>query len=312
MPRIRVRGAAPALPITTDVSPEVSGGEGWDVGTTLAGGLGLAAAGYVANKLGAKSLLGKLLRGANTVRQQSMLSGLATPKSILGNVGAAGIASAERGSMAPLRELFSKATARDVAATYKANVPYPGASATPNWLPTPGRVMGAFDTATQNALQRAGLSAKEAAREVLQAPLPKRLAESLEGPVAQYLIPFRRTPFNQLMEGLQTVTPANIAANPKLSAAVGAAGAAHGYITSNDRYPLTIGLGTALASRYGVPYAVAAMIGRKLAGARTSGSIAGSMLPVSEYGITSGIEEPLRPFTEPAALTALQRLRGQR
>jgi hypothetical protein len=255
-------------------------------------------------------MIGKGFSALNSLRQQLMLSGLAVPKSLLGNVGAGVIASAERRSLAPIREVLSPATLREFIKTYKANVPYPGATRVPG--PTPGRVMGAADVATRQALQRAGLTEAEAAGEVLQTPLGGQLGEALDSPAARYLIPFRRTPFNQFLEGLKTLSKENIRKNPALLAAVGSAGAAHGAATSEERYPLTLGLGTAASARYGLPYALGAIAGRHLAGGRTGGSIAGTMLPVSEFGIETGITDPLRPFTDPAALVALRRLSGGR
>lgn len=311
MPRIRIRatgGTDPTVPDSTPdpltVQPEIED-EGFDLGDVVTGGAALAGAAALATR---PSMLGKLFRTANATRQQLMLSGLAVPKSILGNVGATAIESAERRSMAPLRELFSRQTARDIASHYKANVPYPGTPPLPG--PTPGRIMSAFDQATQGAMQRAGLTAKESARATLQTPLPGKLGEAMDSPAAQWLIPFRRTPFNQFMEGLDTLKGANIAKNPHVMGTVAGAGMAHGAATEEERYPLSIGLGTAAAGRYGIPYILAAIAGRKLAGGRTSAGLAGTILPVSEYGITSGIEDPLAAFTEPAALKALRQLAG--
>lgn len=303
MPRIRIR--TPELPTAPVDTPEVdSQDEGPGLGTTLAGGALALGAGVLASRM--PGLLGKLARGAQSLRQQSMLSGLAVPKSILGNIGAGVVASAERGSLAPIREVLSPQTFREAVANYRANVPYPGATSGPKWLPTPGRIMGATDEATQAALRRAGLTAEEAAREVLQAPLTGPLKSALDSPAAQYLIPFRRTPFNQFTEGLETLK----LRHPAVTGAAAGAGAIHGAATSDERYPLSLGLGTAFASRYGLPYALGALAGRKLAGAETSAGIAGSILPVSEYGISSSVEDPLRPLMEPAALAALRRFAG--
>lgn len=303
MPKVRVRsrlaGEAPAI------TPIDEGTDGPDLGSVLAGGAGAVGAALLAKKVG----LGKIFKVANDVRQQLMLSGLAVPKSVLGNVGATAIASAERRSMAPLKELFSRRTLRDVKAAYNTNTPYPGATRLPG--PTPGRIMGAFDDATQNAMQRAGMSPAESAREVLQAPLPGPLAEALDSEAARYMIPFRRTPFNQFLEGFKTISKDNIRKNPALMGTVAGAGATHGAATSDDRYPMSIGLGAAASARYGVPYILAAIAGRKLAGGRTSAGLAGTTLPVSEYGITTSIEDPLQPFRKPAALTALERLLGE-
>jgi hypothetical protein len=316
MPRIRIRstaGSDPTLPDPTEpltTQPAVEDDDsGWDLGDVVLGGGALIGAAALARR-NPKNALSKLFGVANQARQQLMLSGLAVPKSILGNVGATAIESAERRSLEPLKQLFSRQTLRDIATNYKANVPYPGTKALPG--PMPGRIMSAFDDATQSAMQRAGLTPKESARAVLQTPLPGKLGEAMDSPAAQWLIPFRRTPFNQFMEGLETLKGANIAKHPGVMATVGAAGAAHGAATEDTRYPVSLGLGTAAAGRYGIPYILAAIAGRKLAGGRTSAGLAGTILPVSEYGITSGIEDPLGAFAEPAAVKALRQLAGGR
>ena len=65
----------------------------------------------------------------------------------------------------------------------------------------------------------------------------------------------------------------------------------------------------AMAGKYGLTYGGAAMIARALAGGKIGGSgIASGMLPVSEYGLEQSMTEPTKPFTKPAALTALERL----
>lgn len=299
----------PQVERPTAVDPEddvATPDEGSSVIPALAGGA--AALGGIALLAKAPGMIGKVARGANAVRMQAMLSGLAVPKSLLGNIGSAAIESAERGTIRPLRELFRLRTLKDAATAYKnygqagpaaagANIPV---------VPVPGRVMGAFDVATQNALQRAGLTAQESERAVLQAPLTGRLASALDSPAARYMLPFRRTPFNQFLEGLETIKPDNLKKHPALNALIYSAGATHGAMTADEEYPLSIGLGTAAASRYGLPYAVAAILGRELAGGKGSERLSGSVLPVSEYGFTSGITQPLRPFYRPAIRSLLE------
>ena len=155
-------------------------------------------------------------------------------------------------------------------------------------------------------MQRGGLSAEEAARANMQAPLPEWLSKPLASPVGRYLVPFRRTPFNQFIEGFKTWTPGNI--HPAVQAGASSAGAVHGAATSEEKYPTSVGLGTALAAKYGLTYAAGATLGRMLAGGKGNSSTMGSALPVSEYGVTSSIEAPLKPFTDPAALRALRQL----
>lgn len=284
---------------------EVSANDGFDAGD-VAGGVAAGAAGlgglYALSKM--PGSIGKIAKLVNSARMQLMLSGLAVPKSALGNVGATAIASAERGSTKPLRELFSRQTARDAVQGYRNAAQVGPAAAGARWH-GPGRLMGALDEATRNALRRGGLSADEAERAVLQSPLNKDLADALDSPAAQYAIPFRRTPFNQFTEGLKTYKPENLRQHPAISALVHGAGAAHGAATADDEYPLSVGLGTAAAARYGLPYAVGAIVGRDLAGGRQPERLAGSALPVSEYGLASGITQPLRPFYRPAIRTLL-------
>jgi hypothetical protein len=167
--------------------------------------------------------------------------------------------------------------------------------------------MGAVDVAARNALQRGGLTAQEAERAILQAPLGKDLATALDSPAARYLLPFRRTPFNQFLEGLKTAKPENLRAHPALNMLIYGAGAAHGAATADEDYPLSVGLGSAAAARYGLPYTLAAIAGRSLVGGKSSERLAGAALPVSEYGVASGITQPLRPFYRPALRSLLER-----
>lgn len=275
----------------------------------LLGVAGLAGAGYLAHRVpGVPQAMKTGLEYANTFRQQLMLSGLAPLKSLLGNAGAAVETSLEGRSLAPIKAFLSPQTVRDAVAEYKLN-PAPSTSGVnlPNWMPTPGRVMQALDTATQGALRRGGLSAKDAERAVLQAPLDPRMAKALDNPVARYMIPFRRTPFNQFIEGFST-----IGEDPLLSAGYAGVGAVHGAATADDDMPLSIPLAISGAARRGVSYGVGTLAGRALAGGNVStGASAGSLLPVSEYGLTQSVTDPLAPYTKPAALAALDKILGR-
>ena len=279
----------------------------------VAAGVGAVGAGLALRKPMAT------LKGLNALRLQLMLSGFALPKSILGNVGAVAAESMERGSTKPLREFFSRQTLRDAKDAWKATKaagPMPGVdpgttlSIAGRNLPSPGRAMGAMDVATRNSLERSGLSADDAARAVFQTPLEGQLASTLETEPAKYLIPFRRTPFNQFFEGFKAMGKENRAAHPRVLAGYGAAGAVHGATTADEQYPVTIPLAIAGAAKYGVPYALAALASRHYLGqAKTPGGVAGTILPLSEYGIESGITAPERAF-EPAAVRAIRRMRG--
>lgn len=282
-------------------APEPSGPSG----TTLAVG-GLTALLGLSPK--ARAIAGGGLKLANSLRQQLMLSGFALPKSLLGNVGAAVEASLERGTTNPLRQLFSGETLKDVGRAWKAGGevgPTPGVLSK---IPSPGKAMGSADVATRNALQRAGLSEEEAASAVLQSPIEGRLGQVLESPVARFVHPFRRTPFNQFIEGWGKVK--NWRQAPKTMATYTGAGAIHGAATADEDYPLSVPLAIAGSARYGLPYGLAAAAGRAAMGARTGGGIAGSVLPVSEYGVEEATspEGITKPFIEPAALRALRRI----
>lgn len=315
----------PAASVVDDWgSPAPEPSTGSSVGKLLAGGAALAGAGYLAAKSGKVK---PFLESANNLRNQLMLTGWAIPKSILGGIGATAIQSAERKSTAPLKALFSRETLQDVGKAWKSGSLEPQAAlpgmedvgkAAQSWgkpftimgkeVPTPGKVLSATDAAIQRAMQRGGLTAEEAATANMQAPLPEGLTKALDSPVGRYLVPFRRTPFNQFIEGFKTWTPGNI--NPAVQAGAGTLGAMHGAATSEEKYPTSVGLGSALAAKYGLTYAAGATLGRMLAGGKGNASTMGAALPVSEYGVTSSIEAPFKPFTDPAALRALRQLLG--
>lgn len=281
-------------------------------GALLGGGAALAGVALLARSGRLPQAIKTGLEYANALRQQAMLSGFAPLKSFAGNLGAGIAASAERRSTAPLRELLSMQTVNDAKAAYRAGANFaPTAASVSLPGPTPGRIMGAVDEATQAALRRAGLTADEAERAVFQSRLGKNYgplgARFENNPVADYIFPFRRTPLNQFAEGLETLK----AKDPLVLGAYTAAGAAHGAATSDEQYPVSLPFGVALSAKYGLPYGLAAIAGRTLAGGKGSGNVAGSVLPVSEYGLTQSIEEPLAPFTEPAALGALKKLTGR-
>lgn len=324
---LEVTGGKAAPKFSGGAKPQEKGGGGVSTGAAVAGGGVLAAVSALLFKnpkaLNAVKTGGRQL---NALRQQLMLSGWAAPKSVLGNVGSGVEDLVETGSPRVLKELFSRQTAKDIASSYKANTGLPGAGANAPrqavlkvpGVPLPGRVMGALDEATQAAHVRAGKTATEAESAVLQAPLTGRLAGALDSPAARYAIPFRRTPFNQFMEGLERL-PTGSKGSTRAKATYMGAGAAHGALTADDETPMSIPLATAFASRYGLPYAAAALAGRHyLGGGKGGANIASSMLPVSEYGITQGIEDPLKPFDVvsgkkgrgPAAFKALNDLLG--
>lgn len=292
--------------VVTSDSAETDEGTNWGP-LAVGGGLLAGAAALATRGRG----LGKILKPLMAVRSQSMLSGMALPKSIAGNIGSSLEASFETKSLKPLKAMLSRQTLTDAKAAYKANAgALPGQVNLPG--PMPGRMMGAVDTAAQKALIRAGFSAKEAERRVLQAPLGGKLGKALESPVAQYVHPFRRTPFNQFIEGWQKMSDAAKGDKTALRGVqlAGMTGAAHGAATEDDNLPMSIPFMIAALPQYGLTYGLGALAGRTMAGGNTGGSgIAGSMLPVSEYGVEASVD-PARIIPKPAAITALERLFG--
>lgn len=302
--------ARPTAPAGADAPGDETSDEGFPWGGALAGGAALTGAALLARSPRAPQAVKTGLEYANALRQQLMLSGFAPLKSFLGNIGAATAESAETRSLGPLKELLSMETVRDIGSAFKAgrNVAPAGSGVTlPGPLGFPGRIMGAVDEATRNALQRSGMTGKAAERAVFQAPLPKRLESALDSPVARYAIPFRRTPFNQFIEGWE----ATKGQHPAVLAGYTGAGAAHGAATADERYPLTVPFGVAAAAKYGLPYGLAAIAGRLMAGGKGAGNIPSNVLPVSEYGLSQSIEDPTAPFVEPSALRALKQLIGR-
>ncbi len=317
-----VAGQAPVLEEGTD-GPGL--GTAAAIGGGLAGLLGVGAGLIRRNPRAAWEGAKKIGRTLGAVRQQGMLSGLALPKSVLGNVGATAVEAAERGSMAPLRELFSMDTLRDIKNVYKTGgaaaqqIGLPGmgrqvgkaALDTGTTLPgpMPGRIMGAFDEATRNAMQRAGLTAAEAEKAVFQAPLPGALGEALDNPIMKYLIPFRRTPFNQLIEGGKAFAPKTLTQGALLAGS-GVSGAVHGAATADERFPTSVGVGAAAAAKYGLPYSLGALAGRAMAGGQGPGGLGSTAVPISEYGVESGVMNPLESLT-PAGVRLLRRWFGE-
>ncbi len=295
-------------------APAPSEGSGW--GPIAAGVGGLALAGGALALHQNPGTLGKIVEGANDLRRVSMLSGMAPLKSLLGNVGSSVYGSIERGSLAPLKEMLSPETVKDAVSAFKAGSNYSDqAPSTLSKFNIPGRVMGAFDTAAQNALQRAGYTSEESARDMLQTPLPRGVSERLKGPVADYLVPFRRTPFNQLLEGFSTMNPKNLTTTGE-KLALGTSLASGAVTGAEAEDPKTIALGTAFSGRRGLPFALAAGVSRALtSGSKAKGmDVISGMSPVSDYSLGEGAigpaMDPSRLIPKPAALSAYSYLRS--
>ena len=307
-----VSGARPLVRSTSDEQP--------GVGKALlgAGAVGLGAL-VLRNPRLAKSAAGKLLSVLGGARYTSMLSGFSAPKSLLANVGEVATQAAERGSMQPLKQLFSRQTARDFGTAIRSGEgvgPVAGgaentAGQVTRWTNPFGRLMGAADVTTRKVLQRSGIGAKEAEAAVLQKPLSPEWASALDSAPARVMFPFRRTPVNQFLEGMTNIkkgsasitklvegaplSPAEIRQLAVLGSSL-AGGTAHGAATSEDRFPVSVGLATAMANRYGVPYAMGVILGRVVLAGGNPATLTSQLVPFSEYGVTSTLADPLGPL----------------
>lgn len=269
-------------------------------GSLVGGGLTVAALGGLAlatkrNPSAAMKLLKGVARGVNTARYTSMLSGLAPIKSALGNIGAPLIVGAEMRSRKPMEAFLQRQTIQDWLKAIKDPKITGAVSGTEKWN-LPGRVMGAGDYATREALKRGGLSHTDALRQTLQSPLSTNygpLGKKLDSPITETLIPFRRTPFNQFAEGANAMT--RNYPHKDVTAGMAATGGVIGAVTADEDYPTYPALAAAMAGRYGLPLGLAAALVRLQMG-KSGGGIAGSLLPVSEYGFEESLKNPLRPL----------------
>lgn len=232
---------------------------------------------------------------ANQLRIASLLSGWALPKSLLGNIGAPVVAAAENltagkglGSFAPIREAFNiPENIRQFGAGWRqgANPTYAGASGIGKYNPIT-RTMNAADYATTEGLKRAGLTEEEAQRLLLR---DQRWGPSgPSNPISDYLVPFKKTPFNTLFGGAETMMK-----HPGLALGAGAAGASVGSETGDPR---ALGLSAALLGPYALPYLVGASI-------PVGGRALGGLSPIPDWSLERSIGDPFRPFTAPAFTT---------
>lgn len=245
------------------------------------------------------------LKLANQVRVTSMLSGLAPLKSILGNVGAHGIAALEGSNLgkgkvntAPLKELLRLPTnAKNFKDAWKhgANPAHVGGFGKLN---IPGRVMGAADQMSQKSLQRAGETAGSAQEMLLTSPNPASKFLGLDSPVGEFLVPFKKTPFNQLKQGLTRPLK-----HPVVGAGAAGAGALAEKYLSDD--PKTLGLLSSIAGPYALPF----LLGSAISGQSPKPFQGAS--PIPEWGLAKSFLDPLSPFKKPAAVGAWDYLTGQ-
>lgn len=233
----------------------------------------------------------KLGSGIEQARMTSMLSGLAVPKSLLGNVGAHLTAALENRSLAPIRALGDVGSiAQDLKTGWQGGH-NPTMLAGFGKMNVPGRIMGAADYAATKSLQRAGLT-EDAAKEILLTnENPISGWKAMQNPLARYVWPFRTTPINQFAQGLTRWQK-----HPGLWGGAIAGGAAAGSVTDD---PETLALISSLAGPYALPVlAGASMTG----GARALQGIS----PVPEWSIVRSFTEPQASFTESPGLRWLE------
>lgn len=300
--------AAPVVPtadedVPVDVPPDVPEEEPTGFASAdmllpaLAGGALVGAAALTRNP----ALVGKGIQQFNNLRKAALLAGYAPLKSGLGNLGAGVVSSLERGSARPIAEIISPKWVGDIVKNFarggRGAYGTHTAQGAERYYNIPGRFMGAMDEATGAALQRAGLSADEAARELLQGPAANQVVDFVRrgGPVMDYLMPFPRIPTNAALEGFATLNPQN--AKQALTLAIMGGG---GFLAgaNSDGY-LTPALVAAASGRYGVPSALGAATGRYM----TNGSIRDVVSSLSPFPEAWAVEKSFEP------LDAFSRLR---
>lgn len=277
-------------------------------GGLLAGGLALR------NPALIKQGGAKAFNTLQAARHWGALSGLAVPKSTIGNVGASLTASAERRSLAPLKEFFSRQTAKDWLREIRdpeATIGWAeNADETHAWNPF-AKLMSAGDVATRKALVRAGLTDADAARLTLQSTLPElgitgKSLDALESRLGRFAMLYRRTPLNSAVHGVTSSLK-----HPELGFGAAGTGFAQGSMEGPIGDPMSIAMTAPIASVYNVPYMVGAGIGKFVSGG-TKTDAANAMRGISPVpeDMGSAFLEPWRPVTKPAAFSAVERLRN--
>lgn len=231
------------------------------------------------------------------LRYFSLLSSPATQaKNILGNVGAVGSRAAELALTGDtskagriLRETFSPETAEAARRSFTSPMHEVEAGrwgSTTGVTGIPGRIMGAMDESTKDALRRAGESSDSAATTTFTAEPKSAFGKGVTsfhgrgGPLARLIVPFARTATNLLERGVErTPGVGYLPAVRKMQGAtmgeatarqaLGALAGLLGYETGSDDPYLA-----AAAGPYALPYAMGAA-GRKVTnrkGGKTTGS----------------------------------------
>lgn len=319
--------ASTASPLDEFKAPETTdSGSGWGKTALELGGAAAAAGGaYLLHDpeaasamwSGAKRIGNELM----DARGVSMLSGLASLKSMLGNAGTAVYSSIEHGTTAPLREMFSGDTLNEFKDAWKAGAGGAHYADISDAAPTIaskanvfGRFMGALDTASQSSLVRAGThTPDQAAAEMLQRPLPHWMATALDNPVMRYAMPFRKTPVNQFLEGANT-----LGSSFKPGATMGqhianAASVGQGLVTGyNTDDPTATALSISAGGKRGFGVATGDVLGRMLKGESGNKAAQGmqGMSPVADSSLGKSVTQVADPLSmyKPAALSAMDKL----
>jgi hypothetical protein len=230
----------------------------------------------------------KTFDAANSVRMTSMLSGLAFPKSLAGNIGAHLAAALEGRTLKPLKVLADvKSISRDLKSGWQSGA-NPALVTGFNKANLPGRAMGAFDFAGIESLKRAGLSEKDAKELMLTGANQISSWWPLETRAGKYIVPFRTTPFNQFAQGITRWKK-----HPEVYAAAVALGALSGANVEDKE-------GLAMLSAFAGPYAIPFIVGAWVASGKAE--VLNSISPIPEWGITKSIINPFAPVTESPGL----------
>src|SRR3990167_1721471 len=157
-------------------APAEGGGVG-KLGALLLGGAGVAAGVALRKPELAKQAASKAFGALQGARYLGALSGMAVPKSVIGNVGAPFVAAAERRSLEPIKQFFKPETVKTWMREMRSpevgrEIAEKGVQQQLRFNPM-GRVMSAGDVATRGALKRAGMTETEAARYTLHSSLPE-------------------------------------------------------------------------------------------------------------------------------------------
>ncbi len=265
----------------------------------------------------------KVLKALGQLRSGSMLSGLALPMSIAGDLGSVVTAAAEHGTMKPIKELMNvPENLKALKTAWKAGA-NPAELSGSAGLNIPGRLIGMFDDATQALHARAGIPAKDAQRLLLQNPdyLLKGMRKMVPG--SEIPFPFLKTNSNYFTEGLKHTLDLGNFSDSGMSLgkkagtlATGAAGYETGKHTDS---PSAIKLGGAAAGVRGIPFMIGAGIGAGRKSMEKGNKFGtgvrkamGGFSPLQDMGITNLIADPKSGLAkmlgiEPAGLRLVKR-----